>query len=165
MSLKYTPLTERFADRVDRSAGPDGCWPWLGFKDRDGYGKIGKGGRGGGNLRASRVSWELAHGPIPAGMLVCHTCDNRGCVNPAHLFLGTPLDNMQDKDRKGRGRYIGRGLPGEQSPHAKLTEAQVREIRRRRAAGEKVVALGRAYGVTHTLISAIALRRAWRHIE
>jgi hypothetical protein len=165
MRRKCTPLSERFHARVDRSGGPDACWPWLGNTRRGGYGRIAKGGRGGRQLVASRVAWELAHGPIPDSTLVCHRCDNPICVNPAHLFLGTPLDNMRDKDRKGRGRYVGRSLPGEQSPNAKLTDDQVREIRRRRAAGEKVVALGRAYGVTHALISAIALRRVWRHVE
>jgi hypothetical protein len=96
-------LTDRFWPKVDRSGGPDACWTWNASKNNKGYGQI----QATGNHRliyAHRAAWELANGPIPAGMNVCHTCDHPACVNPAHLFLGTQQANMADMARKGRSR-------------------------------------------------------------
>lgn len=77
----------------------DGCWKWLASKDRDGYGNFKIDGK---VFRAHRISFELFNGEIPPGKLVCHTCDTPNCVNPDHLFLGTDLDNSNDKIAKGR---------------------------------------------------------------
>lgn len=79
----------------------DDCWEWTGNLNGNGYGQV----RYGGRMRPThRLAWELAHGPIPPGLWVLHTCDNRVCMRPEHLWLGTGADNMADMVRKGRNR-------------------------------------------------------------
>lgn len=97
---------ERFWARVD-VRGPDECWVWTGGRNSREYGVVWP--RGSTNIGAHRLSWELANAvPIPAGLFICHRCDNPPCVNPAHLFLGTHQDNMRDAIAKGRMRYAER---------------------------------------------------------
>jgi hypothetical protein len=103
-------LAERFWAKVAR-AGPEDCWLWQARAHHAGYGVLNRGGGSRSPLvRAHRLSWELHVGTIPTGMQVLHTCDIPACVNPAHLFLGTPADNARDSARKGRKR--GRPVPG-----------------------------------------------------
>lgn len=103
-------------------------------------------------MYAHRFSWELHFGPIPTGMYVCHHCDNRPCVNPSHLFLGTLQDNLADMRAKGRGHVI----PG------KLTWEAVRDIRARAASGETHASIAGRYNVTRPNVSIIVSGRTWR---
>lgn len=91
-------LAERLWARVERR-GPGECWEWTAHRLPKGYGVFGPG------VVAHRVAWEVAHGPIPDGLHVLHTCDNPPCCNPGHLRLGTPQDNVDDMMRKGRSRW------------------------------------------------------------
>lgn len=148
-NYRRTPLAERFWRLVAKG---DGCWTWLGTKTCGGYGKIHVSGEARQSRRsawAHRVSWELANGPIPGGLFVCHQCDNPSCVRPDHLFLGTNDDNMQDAKRKGRN------AKGERHGMAKLSDEDVREIRRRSAAGDTAAALGARFGVHPPAISRV----------
>jgi hypothetical protein len=146
-------LEEKFWANVDRHS-PDECWWWTG-RNRDGrYGILTHRGKGAG---AHRISYEIHIGAIPKGMLVCHTCDNPACVNPKHLFLGTPKDNMQDKMAKGRGRH----LKGDKNPASRLTTSKVIAIRERARNGESQRALAREYGICQQTVSEIVLHKIW----
>lgn len=116
------PLIERFTAKYE-ACPMSGCWLWTDCLNRQGYGRIFIMGRG--SVTAHRLSYELHRGPVPSGLYVCHRCDTRTCVNPAHLFLGTHADNMRDMAEKGRGN---------KSPNAEL----IAEIAAREAAGEWV---------------------------
>lgn len=154
-------LEERFWARVPNRE-PGECWEWDqgASRDRFGYGLIWRDGR---YLRAHRVSWEIHHGrEIPEGMVICHTCDNPPCVNPAHLFVGTRADNMADMDAKGRRRAVPQ--PGESNGGAKLTEREVLEIRDAASRGEGLASLMERYRVSKPTLSKIISRKSWRHV-
>jgi len=146
----------RFWEKVD-VRGKDDCWEWTGTKSHRKYGNfwfvetvIG----------AHRFSWMMDNGEIPEGMYVCHKCDNPGCVNPSHLFLGNCTDNMQDAAKKGR---IARG---ERRHGAKLTESQVGLIRKEyeNMSEKSQSKLAKKYKVSQTAISKIILKKRWKHI-
>src|SRR3954467_3950831 len=104
MAPRFQPIAARFQRKfvVNQQTR---CWEWTSTKIKYGYGRMNIGGRKFKWILAHRLSWELHFGEIPDGTLVCHRCDNPCCVNPNHLFLGTHMDNCQDKIRKGRARY------------------------------------------------------------
>lgn len=89
------------------------CWEWTGSTKGQGYGLFAIDGH---PHSAHRVSYEEFNGPIPDGMMVCHECDNRLCINPTHLWLGTALDNVRDMIEKGRARFFGRPQPSAEIP-------------------------------------------------
>jgi hypothetical protein len=155
---RYAPrgqsLEERMAHYTDRNRS-DGCHYWTANKNTSGYGHFDWRGK---QVTAHRIAWALRFGPIPPGMSVCHKCDVRHCVNPDHLFLGTNIDNIADRDRKGRHRP----LLGSEHGMAILSETDVRAIR---ASTERGVDLAARYGVYPSRISAIRLRQSWRHLD
>jgi len=181
----FMTTEERFWSKVDKR-GPDECWPWKAGKVK-GYGWFWANGK---DIQAHRFVYELVVGPIPNGLNILHKCDNHPCCNPAHLWPGTDLDNARDCIAKGRAVHpcgdhhgththpesVARGerhgqhthrectARGERHGSAKLTEANVREIRRLFAEGNTKVAIGRAMGVTATNIGYIVSGKRWQHV-
>ena len=146
---------DTFFSKVEKSPS---CWTWSGLKNCQGYGRITAHHKEWGT---HRFSWVIHYGHIPQDTLVCHTCDNPSCVNPAHLFLGTYRDNAIDRNRKGRARDDR----GEKHPCAKLSEAQVREIKQKLKDGWYGKDLAEDYGVHATMISQIKLGKKWKHLS
>jgi hypothetical protein len=147
------------AERIERSSIPvpmAGCVIWTGNVSDKGYGLIGIGARD--TALVHRVAWEIANGPIPEGMCVCHRCDVPLCVNPNHLFLGSQQDNMTDKMLKGR--HVTQ--QGEEHPSAKLTEEKVRSIR---GDDRSASAIAAEYGVSDSAVRHIKKGETWRHVS
>lgn len=169
--------TSRFWAKVEKG---EGCWLWQGNPGQDGYGQFRSGGEGSPTLRAHRAAWAFWHGEMPPDdRLVCHRCDIPLCVRPSHLFLGTPADNSADMRAKGRQcrgeahPNFGRGFPGptpEQRARgnrmgaAKLTDDDVREIRRLADEGVTQVALAARFGIAQPNISKVIRRESWAHV-
>jgi hypothetical protein len=170
---KPTPISQRFWPKVNVTS-EDECWIWIGATDKKGYGKITAEGNRWRFVPAHRVSYMLAHGHIPEGLLVRHSCDNPPCVNPKHLLLGTVQDNIRDKvtrhrhpcgDRHGMRLHPECVVRGERHYQAKLTEQDVRAIRNTFAGGcASMTKLARIYGVSTANVSCIIHRRKWAHV-
>lgn len=153
---------ERFWRQVNKNAD-NGCWEWAGALRTTGYGQLSIGGRNGKQVSAHRYSWELHNGAIPMhsshhGMIVMHICDNRRCVNPAHLRLGTQKDNVNDMDVKKR--RINAQPFGQKHGNSKFTDNEVKEIRNSSLNNAE---LGRIYGVPRQTIRYLR-KGGWKHI-
>lgn len=177
---------EAFWSRVDKSAGDTECWKWIGGRSSDVYGALWipwlkKSGL------AHRASFFLSNGFLPDGKLVCHSCDNPICCNPAHLWLGTNAENIQDCADKGRHPWKN-GLPvkpehrargirtgaythpesvrhGSEKSNAKLHESDIPHIRKSVALGFTNIEVAKKYGVSREAISQIINGRTWRHVK
>lgn len=152
---------------VNKSAA-NGCWEWLGSCMITGYAQLSIRISDGPpavykHCTAHRWSYILHHDAIPDGLDVLHHCDNKKCVNPAHLFVGTAKDNFDDMVRKGR-RRLPRPLPGSLNGSAKLNEEQVRQIIQRLQSGESQRSISSSYGVIPGIVGLIKRNKKWRHI-
>ena len=158
-AMKGLSAFERFNRQHEKGATPDECWKWTAATDAEGYGKFrGMVGTVAYN-KAHRFSWAYhTQSEILRGMMVCHSCDNPRCVNPAHLWLGDARDNVHDMHRKGRAPYQG----GERSHRAKITETQALAIL---ADCRPYTAIAAEYGVTTMTVSDIKCRRSWSHLK
>jgi len=149
-------VRQRFWSKVDKSGG---CWNWIASRNRKGYGQFDwrKLGR---PYLAHRVSWIMHNGGDLGGLCVLHRCDNPACVNPSHLWVGTPAENSTDMVKKGRSSK------GENHCHAKLTPSDIVKIRDLFSQGALTQAqIGERFGVARTTISSIVTRRNWGYIS
>ena len=151
------PLIERFEAKFKKTSG---CWIWAANKNNKGYGLIRPGGLAPKQL-AHRVSYSLYIGEIPDNTEVMHVCDTPLCVNPEHLKLGTHAENMSDMWSKNRARP-GR-VVGSQQGGSKLTEDDVREIRRARMRGTSCKALAKEFNISFSTVSDVCTR-SWLHV-
>ena len=135
-------IIKRFWKYVDKQ-GPDECWEWLGTISKYGYGHLNIKGK---TQQAHRASWAIANKtwPIPAGKMICHTCDNKACINPAHLYLGDNTTNMRDK--------------------SSLTSEDVREIRKLNTEGYALWEIGHMFNKDLSTIGRICRNETWKDV-
>ena len=146
---------KRFFKKVKKM---DICWEWQSTISKNGYGQFSINNK---KQLAHRVSYILHYGEIPIGMLVCHSCDNRKCVNPEHLFLGTNEDNMKDMINKKRAKYAS----GEKAGSSKLTNEDVKDIRLAYDNNETTRQIAKKYNMNHSTIWNIVSGKTWKHIN
>ena len=151
-------LDVRFWNRVNKTGS---CWLWTGTKHRQGYGFIYRNDE---SQLTHRWSWQLAHGPIPEGMMGLHKCDVPACVRRSHLFLGTQTDNMRDMVSKNRCSRLG-APKGEANATSKLTNQKVRKIRELYVPrAVSCTMLGKRFYISRATIHLVVQRKIWRHI-
>lgn len=154
-NFRWRPEDVVFWSHVTKS---DGCWLWDAYISPNGYGQFMQ--KDGNRTSAHRIAWKLTFGEIPNGLLVCHHCDNRKCVRPSHLFLGTHSDNTRDalsKDRLSRGS---------RNSNTKLTEEKVLEIKKMLTGkyGEQTL-LAKKFSVSPEVIRLISKNKTWKHVQ
>jgi hypothetical protein len=170
LGCRREPLELRLARYTDKSgpvpqhvAGLGPCWLWTGHRDIHGYATLtirtdGKARP----VKVTRLMFQLAHGRWPLRAL--HRCDNPACVNPQHIFEGSPQDNSTDMARKGRARNVP--MPGQRNPSAKITDAAALEIRKRLGAGQKPMQISRDLAVPWRVVCRIAYEKTkWKHVK
>ena len=155
MGRPRLPFVERFNEYWEPIT-ETGCWIWTGKGERYGHMRTGYVNDGNRKTQAAhRISWEIHVGEIPEGLRVLHKCDTPSCVNPAHLFIGTDRDNMDDMLAKGRSAR------GEANCKAKLLPADVIYIRE---SSKSAIELSKIYLVTPTTIHDVRIRKTWKHL-
>lgn len=148
---------ERFFRNISFSSHVQDCWIWEGLKNKGGYGRIVVNQK---EIPAHRYSYILHKGSIPPKHFVCHHCDNPSCVNPEHLFMGTPSENSRDRHKKG----MHRDDTGSKHPMALLDEEKVQTIRLLLKDGKQGSILAKKFGVSSACIYSIKSRKTWKHI-
>lgn len=154
MNLEIKKLSKRFWPKVSVTKHPKKCWNWKASITTHGYGQIMWRGK---PVKAHRASWFIHHGSIPHGLHVLHKCDNRRCVRPGHLFLGTNDDNAEDREQKGRTAW------GRMLPQAKLSPQDVRYIRK--AFRSFKASVSKKFKIKDVTVSSIIWRNRWARLE
>lgn len=155
------PWEDRFWAKVSKPADGNGCWEWTAVLNEAGYGVFGVPG---GIDRAHRISWRLKFGAIDAGMFICHKCDNRKCVNPDHLFQGSPRDNVLDMRSKGR-MVAPPTMRGESNCRNRFSVEDVVQMRSEYRAGASIREICGRVGAWYNTVKRIVLHESWAHIE
>ena len=150
-ACSYAGGMERFDSKVSRSRGP-GCWEWTAAPTTGGYGRFWMNGK---SIDAHRAAWIIKFGSIPRALCVCHQCDNKMCVRPSHLFLGTRAENQADMKAKGRSARGSRNAKTKLSVHAVL------RIRKFSRDGRSQHSLARLFNVSRSCIAHIVRRDNW----
>jgi predicted XRE-type DNA-binding protein len=145
------PPEKRFWEKVNKR-GPNDCWLWTGATAGRGYGFLRIKGK---RVQVTKFAHELFKGPVPKGMMVCHTCDNPPCVNPAHLFAGTSLDNVRDCIEKGRAAANASRLRAKDIPRIRVLDSM----------GETQREIARLYGVDQSTISHVLDGSTWGWVK
>lgn len=157
MSMKAIDPTVRFWKKVNIQL--DACWEWQASKFKNGYGQFFDGKN---KICAHRYSFKIANGDVSDDLKVCHTCDNRGCVNPDHLFVGTQKDNIHDMIKKGR--KVTADTSGSLNGRANLFEQQVLEMRSLYNKGTSIAEIARRFDTSETQTARIVKLQSWKHI-
>jgi len=176
MARKAQPLIKRFWRYVDKSGSETGCWEWTASRSVGGYGMFYPDARS--KIGAHRFSWFLAFGPIAEGLQVCHRCDNRRCVRPDHLFLGTHQDNADDMKKKGRSasgerngsrRYperLRRGADrGPRKPRLPANETIAAQIKGMKASGIRKCDIALAVQRSKQFVHDVLRGKSYRNVE
>ena len=148
----------RFWSKVNVTANDDLCWEWQAYLNKNGYGAFGINGK---SYLSNRVAFEYSNGYLDKDICVLHKCDNRKCCNPKHLFLGTRVDNNNDKVRKGRAQR----LFGDINPNSKVTEKDILPIKELINSGLTYTEVGRRYNISKVQARNIYKGRSWRHLN
>lgn len=158
MSRINQSIIDRFNSKVKKIES--GCWIFIGCKNPKGYGVF----QANGTIFSHRFAWIVKNGAIPKGLLVCHTCDNPPCVNPDHLWLGTPKQNTQDMVKKDRPRGAKNPRKGEQNGMSVISYIQAMDIARLIELGHRSTDISRNLNISIHIVNDIRSRKSWKFL-